>query len=150
MFIVKLCLWLDFFLKMGHTWPLCSSFQQLTVNIFIVKFCQLLDLNRGPMVSEATTLSTEPQPLPLAVLFFLCVCHCGRRRWSDDYTWASRIRLILLSSFRFWKDSFISRRQVTVPPHLSIQCDRMAREFAQYLAIRNNIDLPQNVNNLPK
>ena len=26
-------------------------------------FCQWLDSNRGPLISEATTLPTEPQPL---------------------------------------------------------------------------------------
>ena len=35
---------------------LYSSFQHLTVKLFIIKFCLLLDLNRGPMVTEATTL----------------------------------------------------------------------------------------------
>ena len=29
------------------------------------KFCQWLDSNRGPLVSEATALPTEPQPLPI-------------------------------------------------------------------------------------
>ena len=32
-------------------------------------FCRLLDLNRGPMVSEAIALPTEPQPLPKKCLF---------------------------------------------------------------------------------
>ena len=29
-----------------------------------INFCRWLDLNRGPLVLEATTLPTEPQPLP--------------------------------------------------------------------------------------
>ena len=29
-----------------------------------IKVCQWLDSNRGPLVSEATALPTEPQPLP--------------------------------------------------------------------------------------
>ena len=52
---------------MGHSHPLFSlfsSFQQLPVNMFVTKFCQWLDWNRWPLVSEATALSTEPQPLP--------------------------------------------------------------------------------------
>ena len=28
------------------------------------KFCQWLESNRGPLVSKATALPTEPQPLP--------------------------------------------------------------------------------------
>ena len=33
-----------------------------TVNVFITKFCQWLDLSRGSLVSEAAALPTEPQP----------------------------------------------------------------------------------------
>ena len=29
-----------------------------------VNICQRLDSNRGPLVSEATALPTDPQPLP--------------------------------------------------------------------------------------
>ena len=55
------------FLKLGHSRPLCSlfsSFQQLTENLFIIKSCQWLDSNCGTLVSEATILPSEPQPLP--------------------------------------------------------------------------------------
>ena len=51
-------------------WPftasisLFSSFPQLTVNMLIIKFCWWLDYNHGPLVSEATILPTEAQPLP--------------------------------------------------------------------------------------
>ena len=41
-------------------------------NMYII-FCLWLDLNRGPLVSEATALPTEPQPLPN---FFLSLCVC--------------------------------------------------------------------------
>ena len=37
---------------------------QWTVNKCLVKVCQCLDLNCGSLVSEATALPTEPQPLP--------------------------------------------------------------------------------------
>ena len=37
--------------------------------MFIVKFCQWQDSNRAPLVSEATTLPTGPQPLPLSIYF---------------------------------------------------------------------------------
>ena len=55
---------------MGHSLPLFSlfsSFQQLTVNMFIIKHGQWLDSNWGPLVSEATTLPTLPQLLPTEV-----------------------------------------------------------------------------------
>ena len=61
-------------LKMGHSRPLFLYFHlfnpQLTGNkcsIYII-FCQWLDSNRGPLVSEATALPTEPQPLLLFLL----------------------------------------------------------------------------------
>ena len=38
---------------------------QLTVNNVQNKFCRWLDSNREPLVSEVTTLPTEPQPLPV-------------------------------------------------------------------------------------
>ena len=44
---------------------------QLTVYkcSILINFCQWLDSNRGPLVSEATALPTEPQPLPMFYLF---------------------------------------------------------------------------------
>ena len=32
--------------------------------MFIIKFCQLLDSNQGPLVLEATALPTQPPSLP--------------------------------------------------------------------------------------
>ena len=60
-----------FFLKkVGHPRPLFLYFRlfntHLTVNICFCNFCQWLDSNSGPLVSEATALPTEPQPLQLA------------------------------------------------------------------------------------
>ena len=50
-----------------ENWPFTASFclfyKQLTVKMFN-KSCQRLDLNRGPLVLEANTLPTGPQPLP--------------------------------------------------------------------------------------
>ena len=43
------------------SFSLFSSFQQLTENMFIIKFRRGLDSNRGPLVSEDTALLTEPQ-----------------------------------------------------------------------------------------
>ena len=40
--------------------------------MFIVKFCQILNLNHRPLVSEATSLPAEPQPLPQRGSFFNC------------------------------------------------------------------------------
>ena len=54
--------------KMGHFRPLFLYFRLFdTVDSkqMFNKFCQWLDLNRGPLVSEATALPTEPQPLPV-------------------------------------------------------------------------------------
>ena len=34
------------------------------IQMFYINICQWLDSNRGPVVSEATALPTEPQPLP--------------------------------------------------------------------------------------
>ena len=49
---------------MGHSRPLLLYFRlfntQLTVNKCSIIFCQWLDWNRGPLVSEATALPTEP------------------------------------------------------------------------------------------
>ena len=60
-------------IKLGHSrllFSLFSSFQQLTVNMFIIKSCRWLNSNCGPLVSEATALPTEPQPLPTAMKLF--------------------------------------------------------------------------------
>ena len=50
--------------------------------MFYIKMCQRLDLNCGPLVSGATALPTEPQPLPKIklTLAFLCYfCKCPHR-----------------------------------------------------------------------
>ena len=39
--------------------------------MFCIKICQWLDLNRRPLLSEATALPTEPQPLPNGLLLSL-------------------------------------------------------------------------------
>ena len=48
--------------KMGHFRIVFffSSFQRLTVSMFIINFCHWLHSNCGPLVLEATTLPTEP------------------------------------------------------------------------------------------
>ena len=38
----------------------------------LINFCRWLDSNRGPLVSEATALPTEPQPLPCFKEFKSC------------------------------------------------------------------------------
>ena len=56
--------------KMGHSRPLflyfCLFNAQLTVYkcSILINFCRWLHSSHGPLVSEATTLPTEPQPLP--------------------------------------------------------------------------------------
>ena len=44
----------------------------------LINFCRWLDSNRGPLVSEATALPTEPQPLPksINVTFWLKMHYC--------------------------------------------------------------------------
>ena len=62
-----------FLKKMGHSRPLFLYFRlfntQLTVYkcSILINFCRWLNSNRGPLVSEATALPTERQPLPLQI-----------------------------------------------------------------------------------
>ena len=42
---------------------------QLIINKCSIKFCQWLESNRGPLVSKASALPTEPQPLPSTLQF---------------------------------------------------------------------------------
>ena len=46
-----------------------SLFFFAAVIMFIIKFCWCLDTNGRPLESEATTLPTEPQPLPNLLIF---------------------------------------------------------------------------------
>ena len=86
----------NFFLKMGHSRPLFYFRLSITVDskqMFHIEFCRWLDVNRGPLVLEATTLPTEPQPLPKVARNFLqyrflvtvklkfCSLNFGGRRW---------------------------------------------------------------------
>ena len=50
----------------------------------IIKFCRWLELNHGPLVSEATTLPTEPQPMPIVVLlvYYHVQCQDLRLKWG--------------------------------------------------------------------
>ena len=58
----------DFVLKVGHSRSLFVYFRLFntvaSTQMFHIKVCRWLDSNRGPLVSEATALPTEPQPLP--------------------------------------------------------------------------------------
>ena len=69
------------FLKMGLSRPQFSSisfFQKLTVKMLIIKFYPRLDLSCRPLVSEATTLPPEPQPLP----------HCFSEKMIGASSWS--------------------------------------------------------------
>ena len=60
---------------MGHSGLFFFYFRlfdtlQLTVTKCSLKICQCLDSNRGPLVSEATALPTEPQPLPIGIIVY--------------------------------------------------------------------------------
>ena len=55
---------------MGLSRPLLSLFFLLFLNVQMVdKICRCWDLNHRSLVSEATALPTEPQPLPMTCLF---------------------------------------------------------------------------------
>ena len=45
----------------SHSYPV----QNITVNMFLQNFCRRLYSNRESLVSNATTLPTESQPLPI-------------------------------------------------------------------------------------
>ena len=64
-----------YFFQNGPFRPLflyfCLYFTVYRKQVFNMKVCLWLDSNCGPLVSEATALPTEPQPLPLNVKFYL-------------------------------------------------------------------------------
>ena len=118
---------------MGHSRPFLFIFVfsiQLVVNEYTnvqYKFYQWLDSNYGPLVSEATTLPTEPPPLPTYGLlwFFLHgLCFKAHLHWhlclaitSDSCmyymtaTWSEiskNIKFIFLNS---WKLIFLRSRK---------------------------------------
>ena len=64
-------------------------------HMFKINFCQWLDLNCAPLVSEATTLPTDPQPLSL-----FCLLHKKTRQ------------LALVRSLREWKQKMLSNNFV--------------------------------------
>ena len=66
---------LPYFFVVGHSRPLFLYFRLFnTANSKLnipYRICWCLDSNRGPLVFEATTLPTEPQPLPKSLLPYL-------------------------------------------------------------------------------
>ena len=80
---------------------LFPSFQQLTVNIFNIKFCRWLNTNRGSLVLEATALPSEPQPLPGYIT-------CCERRIS--YNFAKFTTITILRPF--WTDFGLTSAKV--------------------------------------
>ena len=73
--------------KMGHSLTLFLyfrlSYKQLTVNMFN-KSCRWLDSDPGHLVSEATELSTEPQPLPPNFNLFAWILCMWQVWWLYD------------------------------------------------------------------
>ena len=55
---------LNIFLKMGHSRSLIQHNTVDSKQMFYIKICRWLDSNGGPLVLEATSVPTEPQPLP--------------------------------------------------------------------------------------
>ena len=68
------------FLKMGHSLPLSLYFRLFNTvdnkQMFYIKVCWWLDSNSRLLVSEGTTLPTEPQPLPYPNGFY----------WAHQYS----------------------------------------------------------------
>ena len=87
---------LSFFLKMGHSRPLLLYFR-----LFDIIFCWWLDSNCVPLDLEATTLPTEPQPLPFisffnSSFFSLSFSHFFSCLWKVFTTPLISLSLILL------------------------------------------------------
>ena len=69
---------------------------QLTVKNVQYKFCRWLDSNHRPLVSEATTLPTESQPLPVMFMFTL-------EAWQ---WWRTLTETVLLLGRQFTRTDF--------------------------------------------
>ena len=67
-----------------------TSFQQLTVNLFIVKVRRLTGLETQTLVLEATALSTEPQPLPVINLTVKAFWKKSRLYQMLNIDWTAR------------------------------------------------------------
>ena len=76
-----------FFLKKIRPFPASFYFIfvfsiQLIINKCSIKFCWWLESNRGSLVSKATALPTEPQPLP-KLLFLKCHINYNNYMWTS-------------------------------------------------------------------
>ena len=62
--------------------------------------CRGLDSNEGPLVSEATAVSTVPQPLPHKYFFIgqrlMMICKNGIKLSQDDFPVYTLIKLDLV------------------------------------------------------
>ena len=80
------------FFKLGHSRPLFLHFRLFNTVDSTYKFCQWLDSNHEPLVLEATSLPTAPQPLPyLHLLSFVPYFYRERHairpkecKWLED------------------------------------------------------------------
>ena len=76
---------------------LFSSFHQLTVHMFIIKFRRIMDSNRRPLESVATALPAEPQPLPKSFSsFYLCKSVTSQHITCADFTYTIWLKQCLL------------------------------------------------------
>ena len=78
---------------MGHWKPLFIYFRLFNTadnkqTIVQYKFCRWLESNRRPLISKATALPTEPQPLPL-----LCFNFLNKIRSKSAVNWNSKFYL---------------------------------------------------------
>ena len=78
-FFANICL--EVFFKDGQFPASFSLFSSFLFYNWLIKFCRCLDLNCRSLVSDATLLPTEPQPLPYLSLggFFKCQVEHGRK-----------------------------------------------------------------------
>ena len=66
----------EYFLKMGHSRPLFLFFHLFCLDLLLVdKICRCWDSNRVSLVSEVTTLPTEPLHCPIGECFSRKLVH---------------------------------------------------------------------------
>ena len=124
---------------MGLSRPLFLYFRifykQLTVNMFI-KSCRWSDSNPAPLVSEATALSTAPQPLICCNLYLAkCSLYFGQIRLAAGHTTYSSSSCSSISFVPSPNLFFISR---IVPSHFVTSL--VSLNFTFFFVVSDNND----------
>ena len=109
---LRTCMSLLFVYKWATTGIFClfSSFQQLTVNISIAKFCWWLDSNCGPLVLKATALPTKAQPLLYGFISFMPWVQLWKRVCNSAHFYGTKfVKVHYLSNqtFTFLQDDVV-------------------------------------------